>query len=254
MLRNVDLDQSIELPVYEHLLEKYQSALKLLTYQIYLKKRPMIIVFEGWNASGKGEAIRRVTENIDPRGFVVHAIAPVTENEARQHYLWRFWQLLPASGRIAIFDRSWYGRVLADRVDGLIDAETWQRAYREINHFERQLVDFGTIPFKFWMHIDKNEQLKRYELRSEAHFHHWRLGEPGCCDPEMWDRYEEAASEMLQRTNTIIAPWTVIEANCQQYAQIKVLKTIIDQLRQELDFDPLKAQKSAKIKKKHKKS
>lgn len=253
MLRNLDLNQTIDPEVYEHMLAKYQALLKQLTYQIYLNKRSVVIIFEGWNASGKGEAIRRVTEKIDPRGFVVHAIAPASGNDTRHHYLWRFWRILPKSGRIAIFDRSWYGRVLADRVDGLTDTNAWQRAYREINHFERQLVDFGTIPFKFWMHIDKAEQYKRYELRSEAHFNHWRLVESGCCDPELWDQYEEAANEMLQRTNTMIAPWTVIEANSLQYGQIKVLKTIVDQLRYELDFDPLKTQKSAKIKKKRKK-
>ena len=128
-------------------------ALFRLAYQVYVQQRPVIIVFEGWDAAGKGGAIRRVTEKLDPRGFVVYPIAAPKGDEATHHYLWRFWNRLPEAGQIAIFDRSWYGRVMVERIEGFCSEADWKRAYREINHFERQLVDFGTILFKFWLHI-----------------------------------------------------------------------------------------------------
>ncbi len=254
MLSDVDLSLSIEQDQYEGLLARYQKALNRLSYQVYLKERLVIILFEGWNASGKGEAIRRVTEGIDPRSFVVFPISAPEGDEARRHYLWRFWQRLPEAGKIAIFDRSWYGRVLVERVEGLCTETEWQRAYREINQYERQLVDFNAILFKFWLQIDKEEQLRRFEARAGNRLHKWRLTDEDWRSRENWEQYEEAVNEMLLKTNTITTPWTIVEANSEFYAQIKVLRTLVDQISHELDYDPFAPEKLAvtKVKKKKK--
>jgi polyphosphate kinase 2 (PPK2 family) len=258
MLSTMDLTLTLDEEEYKSLLIKYQIALNKLAYQVYVQQRPVTMVFEGWDASGKGGAIRRVTEKIDPRGFVVYPIAAPKGDEATHHYLWRFWNRLPETGQIAIFDRSWYGRVMVERIEGFCTEAEWKRAYREINYFERQLVDFGMILFKFWLHIDKDEQLNRFESRSDDLRRSWKLTDEDWRNREKWDLYEEAVNEMLLKTSTITAPWTVIEGNSKLYARIKILRTIIDKLTQELDFDPFepakteirKSKKSGKKKKK----
>jgi polyphosphate kinase 2 (PPK2 family) len=226
---------------YDVLLVKYQVALFLLGYQVYLQQRPVIIVFEGWDAAGKGGAIRRVTEKLDPRGYVVYPIAAPKGDDATHHYLWRFWRRLPEAGQIAIFDRSWYGRVMVERIEGFCDEAAWKRAYREINYFERQLVDFGTIMFKFWLHVSSEEQLARFESRSVDEKRSWKLTDEDWRNREKWKLYEEAVNEMLLKTSTVSAPWTVIEGNDKLYARIKILKTIVDKLSHELKFDPFKS-------------
>lgn len=238
MLGTVDTSLTLEPEAYEHSLIKYQVALYKLAYQIYVQQRPVIMIFEGWDAAGKGGAIRRVTEKIDPRGFVVYPIAAPKGDDATHHYLWRFWRRLPETGQIAMFDRSWYGRVMVERIEGFCTEMDWKRAYREINSFERQLVDFGTILFKFWLHIDKEEQLRRFESRSEDRIRSWKLTDEDWRNREKWELYEEAVNEMLLKTSTISAPWTVVEGNSKMYARIKILKTIVDKLSLELDFDP----------------
>jgi len=257
MLSTLDLTLTLDEAEYKRLLIEYQIALNKLAYQVYVQQRPVIMVFEGWDASGKGGAIRRVTERIDPRGFVVYPIAAPKGDEATHHYLWRFWNRLPETGQIAIFDRSWYGRVMVERIEGFCTESEWKRAYREINYFERQLVDFGTILFKFWIHIDEQEQLNRFESRSSDLRRSWKLTDEDWRNREKWELYEEAVNEMLLKTSTITAPWTVIEGNSKLYARIKILKTIIDKLALELDYDPSKpvktnASKSMKSKKKKK--
>jgi polyphosphate kinase 2 (PPK2 family) len=255
MLSTVDLTLTLEEEEYKRLLIKYQIALNKLAYQVYVQQRPVIMVFEGWDASGKGGAIRRVTEKIDPRGFVVYPIAAPKGDEATHHYLWRFWNRLPETGQIAIFDRSWYGRVMVERIEGFCTEAEWKRAYREINYFERQLVDFGTILFKFWLHVDKDEQLNRFESRSGDLRRSWKLTDEDWRNREKWDLYEESVNEMLLKTSTITAPWTVIEANSKLYARIKILKTVIDKFGQELDYDPFEPVKTeARKSKKSKKS
>lgn len=238
MLGTVDTSLTMEPEAYERSLIKYQVALYKLAYQIYVQQRPVIMVFEGWDAAGKGGAIRRVTEKIDPRGFVVYPIAAPKGDDATHHYLWRFWRRLPETGQVAIFDRSWYGRVMVERIEGFCSEQDWKRAYREINSFERQLVDFGTILFKFWLHIDKDEQLRRFESRSGDRIRSWKLTDEDWRNREKWDLYQEAVNEMLLKTSTISAPWTVVEGNSKMYARIKILKTIVDKLSLELDFDP----------------
>jgi polyphosphate kinase 2 (PPK2 family) len=253
MLATVDTTLTLEPEEYELSLIKYQVALFKLAYQVYVQQRPVMIVFEGWDAAGKGGAIRRITEKIDPRGFVVYPIAAPKGDDATHHYLWRFWRRLPEAGQIAIFDRSWYGRVMVERIEGFCEETDWKRAYREINSFERQLVDFGTILFKFWLHIDQEEQLRRFESRSDDRLRSWKLTDEDWRNREKWPLYEEAVNEMLLKTSTISAPWTVVEGDSKMYARIKILKTIVDKLSQELDYDPYVPADGAKSKKKDKK-
>jgi polyphosphate kinase 2 (PPK2 family) len=245
MLSTVDLSHALEPKEYEKALIKYQVALFRLAYQVYVQQRPVIIVFEGWDAAGKGGAIRRVTEKLDPRGFVVYSIAAPKGDEASRHYFWRFWTRLPETGQIAIFDRSWYGRVMVERVEGFCLEAEWKRAYREINSFERQLVDFGTILFKFWLHIDQQEQLHRFESRAGDKLRSWKLTDEDWRNREKWGVYEEAVNEMLLKTSTITAPWTVVEGNSKPYARIKILRTLVDKLSTELKFDPFAQQEGA---------
>jgi len=253
MLGTVDTSLTLEPEAYERSLIKYQVALYKLAYQIYVQQRPVIMIFEGWDAAGKGGAIRRVTEKIDPRGFVVYPIAAPKGDDATHHYLWRFWRRLPETGQIAIFDRSWYGRVMVERIEGFCTETEWKRAYREINSFERQLVDFGTILFKFWLHIDKAEQLRRFESRSGDRIRSWKLTDEDWRNREKWELYEEAVNEMLLKTSTISAPWTVVEGNSKMYARVKILKTIVDKLSLELDFDPYRPFEPNAARKKDKK-
>jgi polyphosphate kinase 2 (PPK2 family) len=238
VLNTISLPKTLDKKEYRKDLIKYQVALHDLGYQVYVQQRPVIIVYEGWDAGGKGGSIKRVTERLDPRGYVVHAIAAPAGEDATRHYLYRFWRRLPETGQIAIFDRSWYGRVMVERVEGFCGEEEWKRAYREINHFERQLADFGTIIFKFWIHISKEEQLRRFNARSEDELKHWKLTDEDWRNRDKWDMYYEAVNDMLVKTSTVTAPWTVVEGDSKWYARIKVLKTLVDGLSNELNFDP----------------
>jgi AMP-polyphosphate phosphotransferase len=255
MLNTVDLSLTLDQEEYSRSLIRYQVALFSLAYQVYLQQRPVVIVFEGWDAAGKGGAIRRITEKIDPRGYVVYPIAAPQGDDKTHHYLWRFWRRLPEGGQIAVFDRSWYGRVMVERIEGYCNEVEWKRAYREINQFERQLVDFGTILFKFWLHIGKDEQIRRFEARAEDKLRSWKLTEEDWRNREKWGLYEDAVNEMLLKTSTISAPWTVVEGNSKQYARVKVLRTVVEKLSQELNFDPFAkpGQGDGKGKKKEKK-
>jgi polyphosphate kinase 2 (PPK2 family) len=253
VLNTVDLSKTLERKQYRESLIKYQVALHAMGFQVYKQQRPVILVYEGWDAGGKGGNIKRVTERLDPRGYVVHAIAAPQGDDASRHYLYRFWRRLPEAGQIAIFDRSWYGRVMVERIEGFCTEEEWKRAYREINHFERQLVDFGTILFKFWIHISKEEQLRRFESRSHDKLRRWKLTEEDWRNREKWDVYFEAVNEMLVKTSTATAPWTIVEGDNKWYARVKVLKTLVDVLSKELNYDPFVNQKPTKRKKKKKK-
>ena len=238
MLDTVDLSKTLNKKEYRQSLIKYQVALHDLGYQVYVQQRPVILVFESWDAGGKGGNIKRVTERLDPRGYVVHAIAAPSGEDAARHYLYRFWRRLPEAGQIVIFDRSWYGRIMVERVEGFCSEEEWKRAYREINHFERQLVDFGTIIFKFWIHISKEEQLNRFKARDEDELKQWKLTDEDWRNRDKWDMYFEAVNDMLVKTSTVTAPWTIVEGNSKWYARVKVLKTLVEGLSAELNFDP----------------
>lgn len=240
MLEKIDLTLSMPRDEYERELVRYQTALDLLGRQVWLRKRPVVIVYEGWDAAGKGGNIKRLTSQLDPRGYVVHPIAAPKGDDATHHYLWRFWRRLPEKGQIAIFDRSWYGRVMVERVEGFCTEEQWRRAYREINDFERQLVEFGTILCKFWIHIGRDEQLRRFEERGDDKLKSWKLTAEDWRNREKWDLYERAVEDMLVKTSTLVAPWTIVEGNCKWYARIKTLRTLVDRLSEELDSDPFR--------------
>jgi polyphosphate kinase 2 (PPK2 family) len=255
MLNTIDLDKALTKEEYIRDLIPYQVAMHSLGYQVYVQQRPVILVFEGWDAGGKGGNIKRVTEKLDPRGYVVHPISAPSGEDKTHHYLWRFWRRLPERGQIAIFDRSWYGRVMVERIEGFCTEEEWKRAYREINHFERQLVDFGTILFKFWIHISQEEQMQRFKNREKTAYKAWKLTDEDWRNREKWGSYEDAVNDMLLKTSTLTAPWTVVEGNCKWYARIKVLKTLVDGLSRELNYDPpVEAPEDKKgVKKKRKK-
>jgi polyphosphate kinase 2 (PPK2 family) len=255
MLEMVDLTKSTTQEDYTRDLANYQLLLRDLTYQLYVQKRNLVIVYEGWDASGKGGTIKRVTERLDPRGYEVFAVAAPKGEDASHHYLWRFWRRLkpPDEKQVLIFDRSWYGRILVERVEGLCTEQEWKRAYREINQFERQLVDNGMILVKFWIHISSDEQMRRFEQRKNTPYKQWKLTEEDWRNRAKWDLYLAAVEDMLLKTSTYTAPWTVIEGNDKWYARVKTLRTLVDVLSLELSHKPIQAQpKKAKKGKKQK--
>lgn len=230
MLKDLDLSLRLKRATYDRQLETLQNKLHLLGYRVYVKKIPVVIVFEGCDAAGKGGAIKRLTERLDPRGYVVCPIAAPAGEDKDRHYLYRFWRQLPEQGQIAIFDRSWYGRVLVERVEDFCSEAAWQRAYSEINQFERQLVEFGTIVIKFWEQISRDEQLRRFKERERTDYKSWKLTSEDWRNRTKWSLYQAAVDDMLLKTSTSIAPWTVVEANDKLYARIKVLKTVVMKL------------------------
>jgi polyphosphate kinase 2 (PPK2 family) len=234
MLQRIDLSLRLDEAAYSSRLKLLQAQAHLLGLAVYRQQRPVVIVFEGWDAAGKGGAIQRLTEKLDPRGYTVHAIAAPAGDDKNRHYLYRFWRRLPARGAIAIFDRSWYGRVLVERVEGFARPDEWQRAYAEINEFERQLVAFGTIVCKFWMHLSPEEQLRRFEQRQNVPYKAWKLTDEDWRNRAKWPQYEEATNEMLRRTSTPTAPWTVVESEDKRFGRIKVLQTVVNRLEAEL--------------------
>jgi polyphosphate kinase 2 (PPK2 family) len=240
MLETIDLSKSLTREEYVHNLTRYQLQLRQLAYQLYVQKRTLVVVYEGWDAGGKGGNIKRVTEKLDPRGYEVFASAAPKGEDATHHYLWRFWRRLrpPDEKQILIFDRSWYGRVMVERLEGFCPEEEWKRAYREINGFERQLVDFGMILAKFWIHIGRDEQLRRFEDRRDTAYKAWKLTDEDWRNREKWDQYEEAVEDMLLRTSTLTAPWTIVEGNDKWFARVKALRTLVELLSKELDYQP----------------
>ncbi len=249
MLETLDLSHTLDRDAYVRELTRRQIQLRELGYQVYVRKRPVIILFEGWDAAGKGGAIKRFTEKLDPRGYVVYPIAAPHGEDKTRHYLYRFWRRLPERGQIAIFDRSWYGRVLVERVEGFAAEDAWKRAYKEINSFERQLKDFGMILAKFWIHISRDEQLRRFEERKAIGYKAWKLTEEDWRNRQKWGTYEEAVEEMLVKTSTRTAPWCLVEGNDKYWARTKVLSTLVEILSRELDYkpaDPLKVSSRSK--------
>jgi polyphosphate kinase 2 (PPK2 family) len=243
MLETIDLTLKLDPERYAQELARRQIQLRDLGYQVYVKKRPVIIVFEGWDAAGKGGAIKRITEKLDPRGYVVYPISAPQGEDKTRHYLYRFWRRLPEPGQIAIFDRSWYGRVLVERVEGFAKESEWQRAFKEINAFERQLRDFGAVLLKFWVHISREEQLRRFEERKAIGHKAWKLTEEDWRNRAKWGDYEEAVEEMLVKTSTTPAPWSLVEGNDKYWARAKILGRLVEVLSAELRYkaaDPLK--------------
>jgi polyphosphate kinase 2 (PPK2 family) len=238
MLETVDLTRALDRQGYVREMTRRQIQIRELGYQVYLKKRPVVVVFEGWDAAGKGGAIKRITEKLDPRGYVVYPISAPQGEEKTRHYLYRFWRRLPERGQIAIFDRSWYGRVLVERVEGFAKEDEWKRAFKEVNSFERQLIDFGAILAKFWIHISREEQLRRFEERKAIGYKEWKLTDEDWRNREKWGRYEEAVEEMLVKTSTRTVPWCLVEGNDKYWARTRVLSRLVEILSVELGYDP----------------
>ncbi len=236
MLEKLDLNKTISREEYQEKLTPYQLQLRALAYQLYVQKRLLVIVYEGVDASGKGGNIKRVTERLDPRGYEVFPIAAPAGDDKTHQYMWRFWRRLrpPDEKQVMIFDRSWYGRVLVERVEGFCKEEDWKRAFREINEFERQLTDTGAILVKFWVQISKEEQLRRFEERQQSTYKSWKLTEEDWRNREKWDLYTQAVDDMVLKTSTLTAPWTIVEGNDKLYARIKTLRTLVDAVGKEL--------------------
>ena len=229
-LADVDLSPALTDEEYREQLKKLQDRLGKLHNVIYRKKIPVILCYEGWDAAGKGGNIRRIARPLDPRGFDVIPIASPKPHELARQYLWRFWTQLPRTGHFCIFDRTWYGRVMVERLEGFCSEDDWKRAYNEINEFERQLTDWGAVVLKFWIHIDQDTQLARFNDRQNTPEKQWKLTEEDWRNREKWPQYEEAIDEMLEKTSTENAPWFIIESNDKKYARIKTLKIVIDAL------------------------
>ena len=234
-LREVDLSPALTDEEYRKELKKLQKRLGELHNVIYRKKIPVILCYEGWDAAGKGGNIRRIAKPLDPRGFDVMPIASPTPDELHRQYLWRFWKRLPRTGHFCIFDRTWYGRVMVERLEGFCSEEDWQRAYNEMNEFERQLTDWGAVVLKFWIHIDQDTQLARFNDRQNTPEKQWKLTEEDWRNREKWPQYEEAIDEMLEKTSTENAPWFIIESNDKKYARIKTLKIVIEALEKAIE-------------------
>jgi polyphosphate kinase 2 (PPK2 family) len=227
-LAELDQNTSLAEADYKDKLKKYQ--LKLLNQQLVLResKRSLVVVMEGPDASGKGGAIKRLVERLDPRLHRVYSIIKPTPEEYCHHYMWRFWNKLPPYGEMAVFDRSWYGRVLVERVESFATEVEWKRAYREINEFERQLHDDGAIIVKLFLQISKDEQLLRFRRREADPYKHWKISDEDWRNRKKWDEHITAAEEMFEKTSTDIAPWTVIAANYKWHARVRVVKTVLD--------------------------
>ncbi|MDB4433269.1 polyphosphate:AMP phosphotransferase [bacterium] len=230
ILGRLDMSEKLAKKDYRELLEKYQGRLNALHRKARQRSMSTILVFEGWDAAGKGGAIRRLTAALDARSVQVIPIAAPTDEERAQHYLWRFWRHLPRAGRVTVFDRSWYGRVLVERVEGFAPESQWRRAFAEINLFEQQLIAHGIVLLKFWLHITKEEQQRRFEERQKTSYKRWKLTDEDWRNRERWEDYELAAHDMVERTSTQEAPWILVEANDKRFARIKVLRSVCDAL------------------------
>jgi polyphosphate:AMP phosphotransferase len=234
VLRNLDLAKFVAREDYDEELPKLQKKLRELQYELYKARKPMVIAFEGQDAAGKGGCIKRLTAKLDPRGYQVTPTSSPNDWERAHHYLWRFWNVFPKAGHIGIYDRSWYGRVLVERVEGFAREDEWRRAYAEINEMEDQWARFGTIIVKFWLQVDQEEQLARFNERTDTPGKNWKITDEDWRNREKWPRYEAAAEEMMLRTSTTYAPWITVEANDKLHARIKVLTSAVAAARDAL--------------------
>lgn len=234
VLSGIDLSKTMPREAYKKEIDRLQKKLELLHSELYRLRIPVVLGFEGWDAGGKGGAIRRLTSHLDPRGYQVCPTAAPNDIEKKHHYLWRFWNRMPKAGHIAIFDRTWYGRVMVERIEGFCREEEWRRAYQEINEMESHLVNAGAVVLKFWLQIDKDEQKRRFEERMRIPEKQWKITDEDWRNREKWDQYELAVNEMLVRTSTTYAPWIVVEGNCKYYARVKVLRTVVEALEKKI--------------------
>jgi len=238
VLDQLDVAESLDRAEYKAQLGILQSELNDLCWEAYKKQRSIVLVFEGVDAGGKGGAIRRFTSAIDARLYRAIPIAAPTDEEKAHHYLWRFWRHIPRAGYITIYDRSWYGRVLVERVEGFATDEEWRRAYSEINQFEEQLVESGVILFKFWLQVSQEEQLRRFKDREKVPYKQYKITEEDWRNREKWPQYKAAINDMVVHTSTESASWTLVEGDDKPFARIKVLRTLRDGLKSALAREP----------------
>jgi AMP-polyphosphate phosphotransferase len=232
LLTQLDMEKSVSKKRYKSDLIHYQERLSRLARTAFDRKISSVIVLEGWDAAGKGGVIRRIIPAMDARNYRVIPIAAPTDEERSHPYLWRFWRHIPRDGRVTIYDRSWYGRVLVERIEGFASPEEWMRAYAEINDFEEQLSQHGTAIIKFWVHISHDEQLRRFQEREQISYKKYKITAEDYRNRERWDEYEHAVTDMVERTSTEFAPWTLIEGNDKRYARLKALQVYCDRLEQ----------------------
>jgi polyphosphate kinase 2 (PPK2 family) len=235
MLGEVDLGLKLGEKAYRKAVGSEQLRLRRLQFRMYERRRPCLAVFEGWDAAGKGGAIKRITETLEPRGYTVSSFAAPRGEEKTHHYLWRFWRALPRHGHLGIWDRSHYGRVLVERVEGFCAEDDWRRAYREISEFEAQQAASGMIVVKFWLHISKEEQLRRFKDRERDPFRSYKLTDEDWRNRGRWGEYQAAVEDMLSFTSQPAAPWVVVEANDKYWARLKVLKALAAAIETALD-------------------
>ncbi|MDY5539882.1 MAG: polyphosphate:AMP phosphotransferase [Lachnospiraceae bacterium] len=233
-LASADLSLTMDRETYKKRLKELQDKLMILHSELYRTRIPVILAFEGWDAAGKGGAIKRLTGALDPRGYEVHPTASPNDIEKAHHYLWRFWRDIPKGGHIAIFDRTWYGRVMVERIEGFCTEQEWKRAYKEINDMEATLANYGAIVLKFWLHIDKDEQERRFNDRMQDPEKRWKITDEDWRNRAKWDAYEQAVDDMLIKTSTTYAPWIIVEANSKYYARIKVLESVVQALEERM--------------------
>lgn len=233
-LDDLDLSRKLSEKRYEKELSRCQKRLRELEFACYQARVPVVFALEGWDAAGKGGAIRRLVGALDPRGYKVIPIAAPRGDEATHHYLWRFWKRIPKAGHLAVFDRSWYGRVLVERVEGYCTEAEWSRAYHEINEFERSLVNFGAVVVKYWLHISKDAQLRRFREREKDPAKRYKITEEDWRNRQKWDLYRAAVQDMITRTSTPCAPWTLVEANDKNWARIRCLRTAVQAIERRL--------------------
>jgi polyphosphate kinase 2 (PPK2 family) len=234
-LRRYDLTKAVSPDRYRSKLSRLQKQARRVHHKMFLDEVPVVVVFEGWDAAGKGGAIKRLVSPLDTRRFEIVSVHAPSDIEKSHHYLWRFWRDIPRAGLLTIFDRSWYGRVLAERVEHLCTTDEWQRAYREINEFEKMLANSGAVIIKFWLHIDRKEQLKRFRIRERTPYKRWKITDEDWRNRAKWEDYEMAVADMIQKTSTTYAPWTVVESNDKHYARLKVIETFINAITPALD-------------------
>jgi polyphosphate:AMP phosphotransferase len=233
ILDTVDLSRRLGPARYEKELERWQGRLRQLEFACYAARLPVVVAFEGWDAAGKGGAIRRLVGALDPRGYHVLPISAPQGEEATHHYLWRFWRRLPKAGHLAVFDRTWYGRVLVERVEGFCAEPEWRRAYHEIKEFERSITDAGVL-VKYWLHVSPEVQLQRFRDREKDPTRRYKITEEDWRNREKWDAYALAVHDMITQTSTTYAPWTIVEANDKSWARIRCLRTLVEEIEKRL--------------------
>jgi len=234
-LGKLNLKKSLDKETYASELKSLQSRLGQLQNECYRQRISTILAFEGWDAAGKGGTIRRITQALDARQFEIVPVVAPTAEELEHHYLWRFWRKMPSGGRLTVFDRSWYGRVLVERIEGFASKKAWHRAYEEINQFEAECVEHGMVLVKFWLHISKDEQLERFKDREKTPYKSWKLTEDDWRNREKWDDYLKAAEDMFELTSTEKCPWTLIPANQKWMARVEILKAVCQAMERRLD-------------------